>query len=398
VSRRFREVLAVGLLVGVLDVALFLVGVSLGLPLLVANLVALVAASFVSYMAHRTIAIAHDEFSRIDQEPWEFTKVAWPSALVDLALVLLLGSGSDTILILLGVKIVALLGAAVVRLATYRRTLFVSVRETQARVQDRPVLDGGPRLSVVLPAFRAETFVGPAISELRAALSGIDAADLEIVVVDDGSPDATSEAARDGGADRVLLLEQNQGKGAAVRAGMLAATGRTIVFTDVDLAYPPYQIVDLLEAVEVGADVAVGNRRHPDSEHVSGAGRLRDLGSGVFNLITYLVLLGSYRDTQCGLKAFRRDVAHLVFSQSRLDGFAFDVEVLHIVERHRMSLVEVPVRLVSEDTSTVSLVTAATEMIADVVKVRRWAGRGMYDLPSGRSLNDELRVLERQSP
>jgi putative flippase GtrA len=398
VSRRFRQVLAVGLVIGALDAALFISGVSLGMSVLVANLLALMAASATSFVAHRAIATSHDEFARISQEPLAFVRVAWPSALVDLALVVVLGSATDNIWALLAIKMLAILSAAVVRLATYRRTLFVSVRDKQARAQDRPELVTGPRLSVVLPAYRAEGLVARAISSTRSALDEIGAADLEIVVVDDGSPDGTADAARNAGADQVVVLEQNQGKGAAVRAGMLAATGRTVVFTDVDLAYPPHQILDLLFVVEAGADVAVGNRRHPDSESVSGAGRLRDLGSSVFNLMTYLVLLGSYRDTQCGLKAFRRDIGRLVFSQSRLDGFAFDVEILHIVERHHVTLVEVPVRLVSEDTSTVSLFKAAIEMMRDVVNVRRWAGRGVYDLAPDRTLNEELSDLERQSP
>ena len=144
-------------------------------------------------------------------------------------------------------------------------------------------------------------------------------------------------------ADQVVVQPVNRGKGAAVRAGMLAARGRTVAFTDADLAYGPEQVLRVLEAVEDGWDVAIGDRRHPDTRTLVAPSRLRRWGSRAINWLGYAVLLGSYRDTQSGLKGFRSDVARFVFARCRVDGFAFDVEVLHLVERHHLSLVEVPV-------------------------------------------------------
>ena len=198
-------------------------------------------------------------------------------------------------------------------------------------------------------------------------------------MVDDGSPDDTADRAAEAGA-RVVRLERNRGKGAAVRAGMLAANGRTVAFTDVDLAYPPEQLRDLLAAIEDGWDVAVGNRRHPGSEALARPAVVRQVSSKLFNLLTASVLLGQYRDTQCGCKAFRGDVASLLFSHTRLDGFAFDVEVLHLVERYRLSLTEVPVRSDDDGTSTVRVVRAALGMVRDLFRVRRWGSEGAYDL------------------
>jgi dolichyl-phosphate beta-glucosyltransferase len=218
--------------------------------------------------------------------------------------------------------------------------------------------------------------VGESVARVRDALGDLD---LEILVVDDGSSDATAERAEAAGA-RVVRLGHNQGKGAAVRAGMLAATGRTIAFTDVDLAYAPEQLRPLLAAVEAGWDVAVGNRWHPDSEAVARASILRQASSRMFNLLTATVLLGHYRDTQCGCKAFRADVARIIFGRTRLDGFAFDVEVLHLVERYRLSLTEVPVQVADGGPSTVRVAAAAAGMVRDLFRVRRWGSEGAYEL------------------
>jgi dolichyl-phosphate beta-glucosyltransferase len=92
------------------------------------------------------------------------------------------------------------------------------------------------------------------------------------------------------------------------------------------------------------------------------------------------VLLGQYRDTQCGLKAFRADAARLLFAHTHVDGFAFDVELFHLAERYRLSLAEVPVELANSSTSSVRVGVDALRMVRDLFRVRRWAARGVYDL------------------
>lgn len=159
---------------------------------------------------------------------------------------------------------------------------------------------------------------------------------------------------------------------------MLAANGRTICFTDADLSYAPHQIVGLLEKVEEGWDVVVGSRRHTETRTLVEAGRLRELGGRVINVFTMVVLLGRYRDTQCGLKAFRSDVAREIFGATRVDGFAFDVEVFHMVERRRMSLLEVPVEVTNSARSTVNVVRDAAKLVGDLAAIRRWGRSGGY--------------------
>jgi dolichyl-phosphate beta-glucosyltransferase len=234
---------------------------------------------------------------------------------------------------------------------------------------------------VVVPAYREADAIAGTVDRIRAELAAV-AADggLEVVVVDDGSGDGTADAARAADADQVLAFTENRGKGAAVRAGMLAATGRTLVFTDADLSYAPAQIERLLAAVEDGWDVVVGNRHHEGSTTIVAAGALRQVGGRAINLATRAVLVGPHQDTQCGLKAFRSDVARTIFGHSRIDGFAFDVEVIHLVERYGLSLEAVEVEVVNSDSSTVHVVRDALLLLADLVRVRRWGATGAYDL------------------
>ena len=230
-----------------------------------------------------------------------------------------------------------------------------------------------PCLSVVIPCFNEEATV----AEVVATVLGSPWVD-EVVVVDDGSPDDTAAVAEAAGADRVVRLDRNRGKGAAVRAGVAVATGRTVVFTDADLAYGPAQVAALVHRVEEGYDVVVGSRRHTETTTLVRAGRLREVGGRLVNLATHALLLGQYRDTQCGLKAFRADVARPLFEAATLEGFALDVELFHLAERWRLSLAEVPVEVENSERSTVRVVRDGMRLVADLVRVRQRARRGDY--------------------
>jgi len=281
---------------------------------------------------------------------------------------------------LLVIKVPALIAAFLVRFANYRRAMFESVRQDQSSPSVRTIPDSTTRLTVVVPAFRESDRIASTIAAIRSDLAEIAThGGLEVLVVDDGSDDATADAAEAAGADKVVRLSPNRGKGAAVREGVLAASGRTVAFTDADLAYPPEQITRLLLKVEEGWDVVVGSRQHTDTMTVVAAGRLREFGGRVINVLTGLVLLGRYRDTQCGLKAVRNDVGQIVFSRMRVDGFAFDVELFHLVERYRLSLCEVPVEVVNSDRSTVKVVRDAWRLIRDLFRIRGWSRSGHYE-------------------
>ena len=235
------------------------------------------------------------------------------------------------------------------------------------------------RLSVVVPAYREAGRIGDTVPALRAALAAVDAdGGAEILVVDDGSDDGTADAAREAGADVVVELGVNRGKGEAVRAGMRAATGAVVAFTDADLAYAPSQLVGLLDEVERGADMAVGDRRHPDSVAVTNPSGLRRAGSLVVGFLRGMLRLGRGRDTQCGLKAFSRRAAGAVLDASVMDRFSFDVEVLYLADRLGMDVRQVPVEVVNRSASSVRVFSDGWELVLDMFRIRARALLGRY--------------------
>jgi dolichyl-phosphate beta-glucosyltransferase len=384
VRRRLRRFAAVGLLLTTVDVGILLaLRMGVGLPVIVADAIAIAIASALSFGLNRLVTFADDPRIRWVHQPGAFVLITVMAGILDVAVlrtVVAVSNQSRDLEGLLVAKAIALACAGLVRVVGYRMVLFEAVREAQAHRADRGPAPGRVRLSVVVPAFREERRIGATLAELRTDLAEVGAEDLEVIVVDDGSPDATARAARTGGADVVIELTPNQGKGAAVRAGVLAATGRTIAFIDADLSYAPAQLFGLLAEVEAGWDMVVGSRRHVETTTLVRAGRLREAGGRAINALTMAVLLGQYRDTQCGIKAFRSDAARLMFGRARIDRFAFDVELFHLAERYRLSLTEVPVSLANSSSSTVRVGLDALRVLRDIFRIRRWASRGVYDL------------------
>ena len=365
-----------------------------GWILVVADLTAIAVASVVSYVLHRLVTFRSDPYVRWVEIPPAFFGIAAMAAAVDVVVLraLFAGTGFASTASLVEAKVVALLAAGAVRLVGYRWALLGELTWARRVRWARPPAPGDYRLSVVVPAYDEADRIGDTVRRLRDGLAGegltadVEGGDVEIVVVDDGSTDDTAEAALAAGASQVVVQPHNRGKGAAVRLGVLAARGRTVAFTDADLAYGPDQVARVAAAVEDGWDVAIGDRRHPDTRTLVAPSRLRAWGSRVINWLGYAVLLGSFRDTQSGLKAFRSDVARFVFARTRVDGFAFDIELLHLVERHQLSLMEVPVEVANSSRSTVSAARDAARLLVDLFRIRHWSAEGAYeagdDLPA----------------
>tara|TARA_B100001123_G_scaffold349800_1_gene399973 strand:- start:408 stop:1595 length:1188 start_codon:yes stop_codon:yes gene_type:complete len=383
VRERLRRFAVVGLVATAVDIALLVVLRRAGWPLVVADLVALAAAALVARPLHRLITLRDDPFARWIRSPGLFLAVVFSAGVVDVLVLGLLapdepGSGD------IAAKVVAVAAAALVRGVAYRTLLFRVIRREQDEPSRRPVAPGRRRLSVVVPAYREADRIAGTVVRIREELATVlDPDDLEVVVADDGSGDGTAEAAEAAGADVVVRLPANRGKGAALREGVQAASGRTVAFTDADLAYAPAQLARLLAAVEEGHDMVVGSRRHAGSSDVVRAGRLRQAGGRLVNLATHALLLGQYRDTQCGLKAFRSDVARALFGATTVDGFAFDVELFHLAERWRLSLAEVPVQVEHSERTTVRALRDGLGMLGSLVGIRQQARRGAYPADVG---------------
>jgi len=379
-ARRFASV---GAAVTLLDLGLVLLGARFtDWPLPVVDAVAIVVATFVSYWLHRAISYAAEPARRWYRDLRHYVMAGFLALTADVAVFSILIQGSDhSVRSVVIPKFLGLAAGFLVRLTSYRQTMFRSIRADQNRPRGRQAAPGDVRLSLVIPAYFEEDGIAETVAAVDAALGHLRTdGGFELIVVDDGSTDATAERARAAGADRVIALEQNGGKGGAVRAGVLAARGRTVAFTDADLSYSPDQVLRLLAEVEGGWDVVVGSRKHTETRTLVTARRLREVGGRIVNAFTAFVLLGQYRDTQCGLKAFRSDVGKVIFSHSRIDGFAFDVEVFHLVERYRLTLAEVPVELTNSTRSTVHVVRDTTRLVRDLFRIRSVAHTGGYEL------------------
>ena len=194
----------------------------------------------------------------------------------------------------------------------------------------------------------------------------------EILVVDDGSRDATAQAARRAGV-QVLENPGNRGKGYAVRHGMLEAKGEWALFTDADLSAPIEDIERLWDAAgREEARVAIGSRALDRSLIGVHQPLLRETMGRFFNLAMRIITGLPFRDTQCGFKLFETGAAREIFSRQLLDGFGFDVEVLYIARRLGFRTLEVPVRWNNVAGTTVSLWRGMTAFL-DPLKVR-WNG------------------------
>ena len=371
---RLRVFALVGLVATALDLFVFRALVDRGL--LIADVVALATAAVAAYIGNRLFTFKGRSNARWVRNPGLFGATAVVAGAVDLVLVVLMVEGG--FLSEVPAKICAIALAAVVRWGAYRWILFEEVRTELADRRPRPPSAGDLRLSIVVPAFNESGAIANTVTTLFEELqSAVHRDDMEIIVVDDGSTDDTAARASGAGA-RTIVQPQNRGKGAAVRAGILASQGRAVVFTDADMAYPASLVVTILDEVEQGWDVVVGSRRHQETTTLVRARLLRELGGRLVNWLTHLVLLGHFRDTQSGIKGFRGDVARVMFERTRIDGFAFDVEIFLIAEQDSLSLTEVPVKVENRAASSVRLVVDTLLFFGDLVKIRRAAGWGWY--------------------
>lgn len=236
-------------------------------------------------------------------------------------------------------------------------------------------------ISVVVPCLNGAAFVRDSLAALLAYSEG-EGSSLgrwEVILVDDGSTDGTGELVRDSlPAVRVLTQPRNLGKGAAVRRGMLEARGEYRFFIDADLPFDLRTIARMHHYLSVKEfDVVIGARTVADVERFARRTLLRRIGSALFTgLVSRLVVTG-VRDTQCGLKGFRAEAARYLFGQARCNGFAFDVEILYLAFKNDLDVKRVPVALVRQDHSTVSVLKHGARMLVSValLPVRYYSGR-----------------------
>lgn len=232
--------------------------------------------------------------------------------------------------------------------------------------------DTNPHLSIVIPAYCEEVRLAKSLPVVLEYLNS-QSHPWEIVIVDDGSPDRTSEVAGEmlAGTDhQILRNEPNAGKGASIKRGMLAARGAFVLFSDADLSTPIDEIEKFWPAFEAGADVAFGSRAVATSDIVVHQPMFRELSGRAFNLCVRMIALPGVADSQCGFKMFNRRAVDLLFPLQSMTGFAFDVELLAMARAAGLKLAEVGVKWIDSPDSRVSM-GSALQAFADLIAVRR---------------------------
>jgi dolichyl-phosphate beta-glucosyltransferase len=243
-----------------------------------------------------------------------------------------------------------------------------------------------PEISIVIPAFNEALRLPATLDRLERHLATI-GVPAEVIVVDDGSRDATVQVVRERAARwpqlRLVVTERNGGKGGAVRLGMAEARGRYRIFSDADLSVPIDDMEKLLRPLRSGAGVAIASRGLRDSQVELHQPWYRETMGKIFNRLVRIFVLRGVHDTQCGFKAFTAEVADRVFPLLQTRGFGFDVEVLYRAQQAGYQIVEVPTRWINSPQSRVHPIRHSTMMFLELLaipgRVRKHPTPGVKD-------------------
>lgn len=243
---------------------------------------------------------------------------------------------------------------------------------------------GGGLVSVVIPAYNEQRRIGGACRAVREYFRQM-MRPCEILVVNDGSTDATGEIIREMSSEfdnlRRIDIPVNRGKGLSVKTGVLSSRGDTILVTDADLSTPITEVSKLFKCLENGYDLAIGSRGLRVSLVSKHQPFWREYSGKIFNVIMRCMLPLQIRDTQCGFKLFRGDAARDIFRRQTVDGFCFDAEILLIGQEMGFRIIEVPVVWYNSDHTTVRFSREAVRMFSDLVRIRRNERMGLYGRP-----------------
>jgi dolichyl-phosphate beta-glucosyltransferase len=248
-----------------------------------------------------------------------------------------------------------------------------------------------PVVSVILPAYNEEWRILPTIGAIATHMSSRNEP-WELIIADDGSTDSTVALVQDlrFANLRLLVADQNTGKGDAVRRGMLAARGKVVLFADADQSTPIEQFDRLYALIREGFDVVVGSRAAEGAE-VSGKSFVRKVLSSGLRVVVSRGFGVTVSDTQCGFKLFTAEAAHKLFSMQIVDGFSFDLEVLYLAHKVGYRTAEVPVEWIDAPGSTVDAAKVSLQFLRDLMRIR------MFDL-RGRYQNESTSARDNKSP
>ena len=243
-----------------------------------------------------------------------------------------------------------------------------------------------PEVSIVIPAYNENERLGEPLQKILRYVSDTKL-NAELIVVDDGSSDATARIAEETFATtpaipaQVIKYDKNRGKGFAVKTGLRAANADVALFTDADLSTPIEELTKLTGPIIAGeVDVAFGSRALDRSLIGTHQPWRREQGGRVMNLIIKTMSGLQFVDTQCGFKAFNMQKFGPLLDLMTIDRFGFDVEFLFVAQHNGLRLKEIPVRWNDVAGSKVSVFRDTRRMIAELNQIRSNAKRGVYDL------------------
>ncbi len=225
-------------------------------------------------------------------------------------------------------------------------------------------------LSFIIPAYNEARRIEASLHKARDYFAA-QSYSTEVLVVDDGSRDDTAAIVERHQSDLIRLVRQprNMGKGAAVRRGMLDATGRYRIFSDADFSTPIHETARLLDHLR-DYDVVIGSRAIDSSYIKEHQPWYRESMGKMFNLLVQIVAVPGIHDTQCGFKGFTDVAARDVFSRTKIDGFSFDVEALYLTQRLGYSILEIPVEWYNDERSTLNPVSDSLRMFMELLRIR----------------------------
>ncbi|MCL6511271.1 MAG: glycosyltransferase family 2 protein [Anaerolineae bacterium] len=239
-------------------------------------------------------------------------------------------------------------------------------------------VEGRPTLSVVIPAYNEEMRIIPTIGAIASHVSSL-GMPWELIVSDDGSKDRTVQIVEELGFAnlRVLRAQRNEGKGSAVRRGMLAARGEIVLFDDADNSTPIEEISKLLEKIREGYDIAIGSRAARGAEEANKSLVRRAMSNGLRWVVANIFSAGA-RDTQCGFKMFTHEAAQRLFRAQTISGFSFDLEILYLANKFGYRIAEVPIAWVDAPGSKLDPAKEAQRFLRDLVKIKLNDLKGVY--------------------
>lgn len=226
-------------------------------------------------------------------------------------------------------------------------------------------------ISLIIPFYNCENTIDKTMEEINSFIKRYNGY-IEFFLVDDGSTDSTFKKLKEYETANIKVLgySNNRGKGGAIKEGVLNATGDKIIFTDADLAYGLDIISEFDEAL-LDSDLALGTRRLDESLDKS-YGTLRSLASNIFSMIIERILKLGINDTQCGFKGYKKEVAIKLFSDLKIKGFGFDLEIIAKARKEKYEITQIPVTLLkNEKNSSVSLIGDGVRMLFDAYKIRK---------------------------